>query len=333
MKILVLGGTRFVGPAVVDAAVGRGHALTLFNRGRTNVELFPKLEKLRGDREKKELDALRGRKWDAVVDTYVDKPRLVREALEVLAPNVGMWAFVSSISVYADLSRDGVDESAPVAQLSDPAVEELGANYENFGGMKALCEAAVLERMGDRGCVVRPHLIVGARDRSDRLPYWVARVARGGEVLAPGAPDAPVQFIDVLDLGAFLVKLIEDGHGGVYNAAGPRGKLSMQELLHGCKIESGADASFTWVDGEFLLKNGASPWKDLPLWPPPGNSGVNAISNAKALAVGLTYRPTGETLRSVLAALESRDASAEWRSGLTEERERALLAAWRARTK
>lgn len=333
MKLLVLGGTRYVGPAIVEAALAGRHTVTLFNRGKTNPELFPGVEKLRGDRDTKDLAALKGRTFDAVIDTYVEKPRLVREALEVVAPNAGMWLFVSSVSVYADLSSSGVDETAPLqteplapsARSKDGDLEDVGAGYENFGPMKAACEKLVLERMKERGAVVRPHVIVGAGDRSDRLPYWIARVADGGEVLAPEPRDQPVQFVDVRDLGAFVVKLVEDGHGGVYNVAGTRGCDTFEELLHAAKAITGGAATFAWARPEWLLEHEVAPWKDLPLWPPPGNEGVHAISTAKARAHGFAPRAAGDTLRDVLAWERTREANHAWRSGLTREREAELV--------
>lgn len=331
MKLLVLGGTRFVGPAIVEAALRRKFTVTLFNRGQTNPALFPELEKLRGDREKGDLAALKGRTWDAVVDTFVEKPSLVRAALDVLAQHTGQYVFVSSISAYADLSRAGVDEDGVLEKLADPASEDLGPGQENFGGLKVLCERVVSEVMDERGTIVRPHLIVGPGDRSDRLPYWVARVARGGEVLAPADPDQPVQFIDVRDLGEFVVRLVADGHGGTFNAAGPRGKLTFEELLHGCKLVAGSDTSFTWCSAEFLRDKGVAPWRELPLWPPRGSEGVHAVSNARALAHGLEFRPAADTLRDVLAVVRTRDPALAWRTGITAEREAALLAEWKKR--
>ncbi|MBK7878357.1 MAG: epimerase [Planctomycetes bacterium] len=333
MKLLVLGGTRYVGPAIVEAALAGKHTVTLFNRGKTNPELFPGVEKLRGDRDANELDALKGRTWDAVIDTYVEKPRLVRQALDVVAPKAGMYLFVSSVSVYADLSKPGVDETAPLqveplapsARSKDGDLGDVGAGYENFGPMKAACEKLVLERMKEHGAVVRPHVIVGAGDRSDRLPYWVARVARGGDVLAPAPREQPVQFVDVRDLGAFVVKLAEDGHGGVFNAAGTRGCDTFEELLHGLKVVTGGDARFAWAEPEWLAEHGVAPWKDLPLWPPTGNEGVNAISTARARAHGFAPRAAGETLRDVWAWERTREAGHAWKSGLTAERERELV--------
>lgn len=333
MKLLVLGGTRYVGPAIVEAALAGKHTVTLFNRGKTNPELFPTLEKLRGDRDAKELDALKGRAWDAVIDTYVEKPRLVREALDVVASKAGMYLFVSSVSVYAELSKPGVDETAPVqeeplapsARSKDGDLEDVGAGYENFGPMKAACEKLVLERMKERGAVVRPHVIVGAGDRSDRLPYWVARVARGGDVLAPAPREQPVQFVDVRDLGAFVVRLVEDGHGGVYNVAGTRGCDTFEELLHGVKVITGSDARFVWAQPEWLAAHQVAPWKDLPLWPPAGSEGVNAISTVKARAHGFLPRAAGDTLRDVREWEATREVRHAWRSGLAAEREAELV--------
>ena len=218
--ILMLGGTGFLGPQTVEAALRRGHKVTLFNRGKTRPGLFPDLEKLQGDREKDDLKALEGRKWDAVVDTSANVPRWVKKAAAVLGPNVGHYIYISSISVYADTSKPGIDESAPVATIDDPTTEKIDGR--TYGALKALTEKAAETAMPGKVAVVRPGLIVGPEDPSDRFTYWPVRVARGGEVLAPGSPDDPIQLIDVRDLGEFLVRLIEGRTTGVFNALGPR---------------------------------------------------------------------------------------------------------------
>jgi 2'-hydroxyisoflavone reductase len=314
--ILILGGTAFLGPRVVEEAVKRGHKVTLFNRGKTRPGLFPDLEKLHGDRDKNDLKALEGRKWDAVVDTSANVPRWVKQAAAVLGPNVGRYLYVSSISVYADLSKPGMDETAALATIDDPETETVDAR--TFGALKALSERAAEEAMPGKAAVVRPGLIVGPEDPSDRFTYWPARVARGGRVLAPGSPDDPVQLIDVRDLGAFLVRLIEDDARGVYNALGPEKTLTMGRMLDACKASARSDASFAWADAAFLEEHGVQPWSDMPVWVPNGGetAGFAKVSNARALKAGLAFRPIDDTAKATL----------EWFSALPEARRSKLRA-------
>jgi 2'-hydroxyisoflavone reductase len=331
VKILILGGTAFLGPELVRAAQARQHTLTLFNRGKTNPGLFPDVEKLRGDRDG-DLEALEGRAWDAVVDTSGYVPRVVSASATLLAKSVKQYVFVSSISVYPDFSKPGLSEESPVAPLPEGAAEE-GARGELYGAFKAACERAAEAAMPGRTTSVRPGLIVGPGDATDRFTYWPARIARGGEVLAPGDPAAPVQFIDARDLAGFLVKLIEDGHTGTYNATGPKGVLTMAELLHGCKVVLGADARFTWVPDPFLAEKEVGPWMELPLWiPAPEGAGLGAVSIAKALAHGLTFRPTGDTIRDTQAWHLTRTGPT-MKIQLKPEKEAAVLEAWRTRKK
>ena len=332
MKLLVLGGTNFIGPHIVERAVARKHTVTLFNRGKTNPGLFPDLEQLRGDREKGDLDALRGRKWDAVIDTNVNYPRWIREALAILAPNVGQYLFVSSISVYTGEGGGPIDETSPVAKMEDPSVEDLGPNYENFGPLKALCEKTAEEKMPGHVTVLRPGLIVGRGDKSDRFPYWPARVRRGGEVLAPDDPGYPIQYIDVRDLADFTVKTVEDGHAGTFNVVIPPKRLSIGELLVGCKIVTGSDARFTWVAEDFLAEHGVRPWIGLPVWMGRENAAFSAASNDRAVAVGLAFRTPAATIEHVLDCLDERGPVEKPRAGITAEKETEVLAAWRARS-
>lgn len=332
MKILILGGTRFLGPALVEHALERGHTLTLFNRGKSNPHLFPDLEKLKGNRDPKideGLTALEGRRWDAVIDTSAYFPRWVRASAGLLAPNVTMYALISSISVYADFSKP-VDESTPVGTLEDETVEEI--TNTTYGPLKALCEQAAEKAMPGRVANVRPGLIVGPRDNSDRFTYWPERLDRGGEVLAPGDPDARTQFIDVRDLAAFVVKLLEDGHPGVYNATGPDYPLTLQEVLHGCKCVVGKAATFTWVDESFLRDNEVGPWMEMPLWIP-GNDqiGIRRTIVEKAVAHGLRFRPPADTIRDTLEWARTLPADREKRAGLAPDKERKVLAKWHAR--
>jgi 2'-hydroxyisoflavone reductase len=333
LKLLILGGTAFLGPHLVESAQARGHQITLFNRGKTNTQLFPELEKFVGDRDPNKGDGLKalekavadGRKWDAVIDTSAYYPRVVTSAAEALKGAVGHYQFISTLSVFADRSVD-VDEGAPVVELEDPATEKVtGATY---GGLKALCEAAAEAAMPGQVSNVRPGLIVGPLDRSDRFTWWPQRIARGGEVLAPGKPDAPIQVIDVRDLAQWCIHLIENQTAGVLNAVGPGSRVTMQEFLHGCKIVLGADASFTWIADDFLLEQKVRPYTQMPLWIPREGAPYGTAQCQKAMAAGLSFRPLGDTIRDTLAWSQTRDSDHRWRAGLAAEREAQIIAAW-----
>jgi 2'-hydroxyisoflavone reductase len=331
-RFLILGGTRFIGPPIVEAALARGHSVTLFNRGQTNPELFPQCENLRGDRNG-DMSALEGREWDAVIDTWTDLPRHVRSAAELLCPRVGQYLFVSSLNAVADLSQPGLDERAPTTPLDDK--DEDNSSPELFGGRKARCEQVLAQACPRKNTVVRPGRIVGPRDGSVRFTYWPVRVARGGEVLAPGNGDDPTQFIDARDLGQFVVHVCETRTFGLFHIVGPDYRLSMRELLQTCKEVSHSDASFTWVDTSFLFEQKIAPWTDLPVWLPsvePGQ-GFWTLDVTKAIRAGLTFRPLSETVRDTLAWWETlpEERRAKLKRGLTPERERELLAAWNAR--
>jgi 2'-hydroxyisoflavone reductase len=334
MQILILGGTMFVGRHLVEAALARGHEVTLFNRGQHNPELFPGVEKLRGDRDGN-LEALRGRRWDAVVDTSGFVPRLVRDSARLLADAAGLYVFVSSVSVYADHSRP-VDEGSEVGTLEDEGVEEItGVTY---GPLKVLCERAAEEAMPGRVLVIRPGLIVGPDDKTVRFSYWTGRVARGGEVLAPGSPDRQIQIIDSRDLAGWTVRMAEDSRTGVYNANGPDYRLTMGRFLEECRAVSGSDARLTWVGERFLLERGVEAWSELPLWIPEGDGPhrffmANRID--RALAAGLTFRPLAETIRDTLAWQSRNEVTTADKTGvpvpdqtLRPERERELLEEW-----
>jgi 2'-hydroxyisoflavone reductase len=331
MKLLILGGTVFLGRHLVEAATARGHSLTLFNRGQHNPELFPQVEKLRGDRDG-DLSALQGRRWDAVIDTCGYLPRAVRASAELLADAVDHYTFISSISVYADFHTLAMNESAPVGTLADETVEEVTG--ETYGPLKALCEQAAERALPGRVLNIRPGLIVGPHDPTDRFTYWPVRVARGGEVLAPGRPHVPVQVIDGRDLAEWTVRMVEARQVGVYNATGPDYELTMERLLEQCKAVTDADARFVWVDEQFLLDNEVKPWMELPLWVAgDGNlAHLLRIDCRKAFATGLTFRPLAETIRDTLAweATRPSEAEQERRAGMKPEREAELLRAWRA---
>jgi 2'-hydroxyisoflavone reductase len=319
MKLLVLGGTVFLGRHVVDAALADGHEVTMFTRGRTNPDLFPNVERLTGDRDG-DLGSLAGRIWDGVVDTSGYVPRVVRQSAELLRASVGHYAFVSSISVYADPSLP-IDESSPVAELENPASEDVQADY---GALKAACETVVDEVFGARGANVRAGLIAGPYDPTDRFTYWPRRLAEGGDVLAPGDPSAPVQFVDARDLAAWLVRLAEHGPGGVFNAAGPAEPLTLGALLDEANAAIGAGARLVWTDEQRLVDADVQPWMELPLWLPGDDyAGMLRADNRRATGAGLRFRPVEETVLDTLAW--SREAG-EQRPTLTREKERELLA-------
>ncbi len=330
LKILILGGTAFLGPSVVEVARARGHVLTLFNRGKTNPGLFPDIERLHGDRNG-DLKSLEGRNWDAVVDTSGFVPRLVTMSATLLAPSVKQYVFISTISVFAEGIKPGAAEDGPLATMPDESNEEVSKYY---GALKALCEKAADKAMSGRAWNVRPGLIVGPGDKSDRFTYWPVRVAKGGEVLAPGDGNDPVQFIDVRDLAAWIVLGIERNLTGVYNATGPAGSLTMRGMLEGIKKGTGGDARFTWVSTEFLEKKEVAPWSDLPVWVPSrnGEEGFARINCAKAVASGLAFRPVTATAKDTLAWHKTlpQDRRGKLLAGITIDRERELLAAWHA---
>ena len=325
MKLLMLGGTIFLGRQIVEAALARHHEITLFNRGQHNVDLFPQVEKLHGDRTQ-DLSALAGRRWDAVIDPSGYIPRHVRTAAQALADQVEHYTFISSISVYPDFSQPGLDETAPIGKLADESVEEVTG--ETYGPLKALCEQAAERALPGRVFNLRPGLIVGPFDPSDRFTYWPQRVARGGEILAPGDPQQTIQFVDVRDLAAWTVQMVEARKTGIYNATGPAQPLSMAEFLNSCQTVIQSDATFTWVAEEFLLAQEVGPFVEMPLWVPASEAGLDQVHCAKAIEAGLAFRPVAETIRDTLAWHASRPLDIPLRAGLTPERERSLLNAW-----
>jgi 2'-hydroxyisoflavone reductase len=336
MKLLFIGGTKFLGRHAVEAALARGHQVTLFNRGQQNPGLFPEAEHLVGDRDGG-LDVLGGGEWDAVVDTCGYVPRVVRASARLLAERVGLYVFVSSISVYADHTNPR-DENAPLGTLTEETEEVTGDSY---GPLKALCERAAEEETGGRALVVRSGLIVGPHDPTMRFSYWTRRVAQGGEVLAPGDPERLVQFIDARDLGEWMIRMAEEGRAGVFNASGR--PLSFGRFLEECRAASESDARFTWVDDEFLLAQGVEPWSHLPLWLPYSDEQFRYFQEAiceRAFAAGLSFRPLAETIRDTLAWQRAQPdgGGATPRAGvpvpdhsISRERESELLRLWHER--
>ena len=320
MRLLLIGGPRFLGRAVTDAALAAGHEVTFFNRGRTNSDLYPDVERLVGDRSG-DLDLVRGRVLGAVSLTCGYLPRTVHASAEALADS-GVYCFVSSVSVYADFTAVNDEESA-VAQLGDRPDDDV--TDETYGPLKALCEDAVREVFGARALVVRPGLIVGPHDPTGRFTYWPHRIAGGGEVLAPSPPEAPTQFVDVRDLGDWMVDLCGRGARGTFNATHPG--VSWAELLDTCRSVAASDAVVTWVSPEFLVEHEVGEWMELPLWlVDPALEYADRVDVSRALEAGLTFRPLAETVRATLDQAETTDAA-----GLRPEREAELLAAWHGR--
>jgi len=322
--ILFIGGSQFVGYYAVQSALSGGHAVTLFNRGKTDPGAFPAAEHIIGDRLE-DIERLRGRHFDAVIDTCGYIPRAVRKSAELLKDHAGQYLFISSVSVYADMA-DGNDETSPLSTLPDPATEDVSAHY---GGLKVACETVVQELFPDKSVIVRPGLIVGTRDSTDRFDYWVERIAEGGEVLAPATPDRAVQAIDARDLGEWLIHLVETQASGVYNAVGPLKPLTMGDFLATCKSASASDATITWVDESWLLEHKVEPWSELPLWVPPDMIGLLQTKIDRAVAAGLTFRPLAETVQGSLAWMRANpDKVSRRRSAMKREREAELLGEW-----
>jgi len=322
MKLLVLGGTKFLGRATVEAALARGHEVTAFNRGQTNADLFPEAEKLRGDREH-DLSALGGRAWDAVVDPSGYTPGVVRASAEKLADS-GFYLFVSSLSVYADRSKTMV-EGDELEQLGDMPDDRLLEDFSNYGALKALAEQAAAETFPDAHANVRPGLIVGPHDPTGRFTYWPHRVARGGDVAAPAPPEERVQFIDVRDLAEWMVGLCEQRAAGEFNADNEG--VAWSDLLQTCRDVTGSDARFVWIDGKFLLDQEIEQWMGLPMWiEDESDKGLHRADVSRALATGLAFRPLADTVRATLELAETTDSA-----GLSPDREASLLAAWLGR--
>jgi 2'-hydroxyisoflavone reductase len=339
LRILILGGTGFTGPFQVNYALARGHRITLFNRGqRPSPEWSGEVEQLHGDRNTGDLKALEGREWDVCIDNPTSLPFWVRDAGKVLKGKVGHYLFISTISVYADGSRNGIDEDAAVAEYKGKDAmaetqETLRADIANlYGALKALSEKEARTQFGDKATIIRPGYIVGPRDETDRFTYWPHRIAQGGEVMVPGDGEDPVQIIDGRDLGEWVVRLAEAGTTGVFNACGPDYTLSTDAMVHGCHAVTGGKASYTHVPLSFLEEHEAG----LPIWVPREGSpfsGYGQVSNARAIAAGLTFRPLATTVTDLLAWFRALPAErqATLRAGIPRERETELLKLWHAK--
>ena len=321
LRLLILGGTGFIGPAVVRHATQRGHTVTLFNRGRTNTHLFPEIEKLVGDRDG-QIEALKNRTWDVVVDNTGYVPRHVRDSALLLKGSVGRYLFTSTRQVFADFRAPDKKEDAPK--------ENVGQSY---GALKVLCEQAVNDVYGELATIVRPTAVAGPNDRSDRFTYWPVRINQGGEVLAPGDYTDPIQYIDVRDLAEFMVHLVENEVPGAFNAAGPEADLSIAEFLYGCRAMTSANVRFTWVPADFLAEHNVQPRRGMPLWISPKAKGEtrSPVNRDKAVAHGLKFRSLAVTARDTLDwYLSKPEDQRVLRRGISAEREAEVLADWHA---
>ena len=335
LRILILGGTGFTGPYQVRYALSRGHKVTTFNRGKSHPgELPNEVEQLIGDRNG-QLDALNGRQWDVVIDNPTTLPVWVRDAAQILKGNVDRYVFTSTISVYPD-SKTGPDENAPLQSYdgADPykeTLESMKANgFKLYGPLKALSEREAEKWFPGKTLIIRPGLIVGPRDESDRFTYWPVRIDHGGETLAPGNPEDPVQFIDARDLAEWTIRMVENRETGIYNATGPAKPFGIGPMLDGIKNALKSDANFTWVSEEFLTEQKVQPWSDMPVWA--GKDDAVARTNiSRALSKGLTFRPLDVTARDTLVWFKSlpQERQSHPKAGLSAEREAEVFAAWK----
>jgi 2'-hydroxyisoflavone reductase len=336
LRILILGGTHFIGVHFTERALERGHVVTLFNRGLTHPELFPQLEKLQGDRDGK-LDALNNRTWDAVIDDSGFIPRHVRLSAELLAPNVRQYLYISSVSAYASFAKPNQEDS-PLGQLADEGIETLDNGA--YGPLKALCEKAVRSALPGRATVLRPGYIVGPRDSTDRFTYWPARACGGGEMLAPGTARDPIQFIDVRDLARFAIDALERNVTGTFNVVAPPGQFTMGELVRACVecanslVQPAPRTNPTWVSAQFLETHDSAVSTDMPIWTPDDgdDAGFSQTSVARALQAGLEITPIKKTVRDTLVWHLARPETErlQLKAGITPAREQEILAAWHA---
>jgi 2'-hydroxyisoflavone reductase len=332
LRILVLGGTSFIGPHQVQYALNRGHEITLFNRGRTNTDLFPGVERLIGDRNG-DLDALAGRTWDVCIDNSASNIRWVELSTAALRDSVDRYFYVSSRSAYADTGAIPMTADHPTFTYESAGVSrDADRDRLPYGLQKALCERQTQDVFGARACIFRPGLIIGPRDRTDRFTYWPVRIHRGGEVLSPGDGSDPIQIIDARDFSEWMIRMAEDGHTGVYNAVGPAIPRPMDELLYGIRAVTTAETTFTWVDTDFLIERDVRPYREMPVWMPPlpGREGYARFDLTPEIERGLTFRSLAVTTQDTLEYHFSRPAEEQWplRAGLTPEREVEVLAEW-----
>lgn len=337
MRILILGGTGFTGPFQVKYALERGHKVTVFNRGKSHPGELPKeVEQLIGDRNG-QLDALKNRKWDVAIDNPTSVPVWVRDVGQILKGNVDRYVFISTISVYADTSKANISEDAPLAKYTGAdAMKEsrdsiIASKFQLYGPLKALSEQEAEKWFPKQTLIIRPGLIVGPRDETDRFTYWPVRIDRGGEVMAPGDPTDPVQFIDGRDLAEWVIRMVETRETGVYNATGPAKTLGVGAMLEGIKSANNSKANFTWVAADFLEEQKVAPWSDMPVWVPPRgeDGGMGRINIQWSVGKGLTFRPLEVTARDTLAWFKAQPPERQkLKAGITPEREAEVLAAW-----
>ncbi len=331
LRILVLGGTGFIGPHTIRAALGRGHEVTMFNRGRTNPGIFPDVERLIGDRND-DLTALENRSWDVVLDLPATNPKWVELSAQLLKDAANQYVHISSESVYSDTSVTGINEDSPVFRREDVELPEDGRLP--YGLSKVLAENEARRAFGDRATIIRPGLIVGPGDPTDRFTYWPARIDRGGEIAAPGDGTDFTQIIDARDLASFLIHMVETSTMGTFNASGPESPMTMAEMLYGIRAVTTGEIGFTWIPWEFLEEKGIRPWADMPAWVPstPEMIGFSTFSQLRALAAGLTLRPLADTARDTIEWHNARpeEERTQMRSGLSRANEAELLRAWHA---
>ena len=332
-RILILGGTGFLGPAIVAAAEARGHTITLFNRGKTRPGLFPNLEKRQGDRDPNKaegLKSLESGEWDAVIDDSGYYPRMVGASAQLLAKRVKQYIYISSISCYKEPNPENGDEDAPLATLADPAVETMGKNFENYGGLKALCEQAVEKALPGRTNIVRPGYIVGPDDPTGRFTYWPVRFDKGGEIAVPGSASDPLQVIDVRDLAAWLVLMVENNTVGKFNATGPEKRMSWGRVIEACKKTTSTASTVTWVPAEFVAKQEGI---DFPIWAPylGETKGFHTWKNERAMKTGLKFRPIETTVKDTLVWFQGqlKEEKGRVKLAFTPELETKLLTAWK----
>ncbi len=333
MNILVLGGTKFVGRALVDAALAANHQITIFNRGKSNPNIFKDIETLTGDRDGG-LSALKGQKWDIVIDTCGYVPRIVRQSVELLQDSAERYLFISTLSVYdSHLSSAGkISESHPLKIMEDESTEEV--NAQTYGALKVLCEKEIEKCFSGRSLQIRPGYIVGPHDPTDRFSYWALRATQGGNALAPNPPGRKMQIVDARDLAAWTIQCCENDRKGFYNAVGPEKDLSMKELLDSC-VQVAAEknlpaANFVWLAEKFLIEHEVGYSSELPLCLPPvnGHSTDRVFDNSKAISNGLKFRPLSETISDTISWVKSQEPKSKLSAGLSPEKESRLLRAW-----
>jgi 2'-hydroxyisoflavone reductase len=320
MKILILGGTAFLGKHLVEAALHRGHDITTFNRGKTNISLFPEVEKLYGDRDG-DLAELAGEKWDVVIDTSGYVPRIVNKSVEALRDSVDRYIFISSVSVYRNFSKVGIDEADATGVLADESTETV--NGDTYGPLKVLCENKIEQAMPGRSLVIRPGIIVGPDDPNDRFTYWPDRISRGGKIIVPGSPQRRIQIIDVRDLSEWIIRMAEQKKTGVYNAGGPQNPLTMQQIVEACD----ANKEYIWIEDEFLLEKEVTVFTELPLWLPESDeqwTGFFQFNTQKAIDAGLTFRPLTETIEDTLVWSQQREGPLK--VGIDPDKEQDIIA-------